>query len=143
MKGDPVPDQHHISRYCPRTRLSENGDVTAACFQLRPQDAYLSVNWLEFLHLPSRNREISEIRRVLASKLSVAASALIAVLKVEEVRAHVRQESPDNRDLRVLHEPDEEHDDPSHAGIFNLRPEDDLVAELIAEKVRETHEARE
>ena len=32
--------------------------------------------------------------------------------------------------------------DPSHAGIFGLRPDDTLIAELIAQVVQETYPAK-
>jgi len=39
-----------------------------------------------------------------------------------------------------LHEP--EDFDPSHAGIYGISHDDDLVAELIAQVVLESHPAR-
>lgn len=146
MKGDPVPDQHHVSRYCSRSRLTENGEVTAAAFQLTPgkEQEHISVNWLEFLELPDRQSEIAEIRRVLAAKgLTLRRTGRIAILRVGEVLDFVRTEAPDSRNLQILHEP--EQDDPSHSGIFGLGlgPENDLIADLLAQTVGETHSAAE
>jgi len=42
--------------------------------------------------------------------------------------------------LDILHEP--EPVDPSHAGIFGLRPDDTLIAECIAQVVQETYPAK-
>jgi hypothetical protein len=126
--------------------LTENGEVTAAAFQLTPgkEQEHISVNWLEFLELPDRKSEIAEIRRVLAAKgLTLRRTGRFAVLQVGEVLDFVRTEAPDSRDLQILHEP--EPDDPSHSGIFGLGLglEDDLIAELIAQTVNETHNAVE
>jgi hypothetical protein len=142
MKGDPVPDRDHISRYCSATRCTETGDVTGAAFMLRPNDRYLSVNWLEFLQLASREEEIREIRRVLSSQLTLGTYAKIAVLKVGDVRNRVLNESPDSRNLSVLHEPVDE-DDPSHSGIYGMGVEDQLLADLIAEVILDTYPAQE
>lgn len=38
--------------------------------------------------------------------------------------------------LEVMHVP--EDDDPSHSGIFGYTSEDDIIADLIAEKINET-----
>ncbi len=121
-----------------------NGEVTGVSFYLRAEEEYLSVNWLEFLGLGDRDSEIGEIRRVLSTKRNLGSTAKIAVLNVGDMKDHVRQNSPDPRDLRVLHRPDEPPDmpDPSHSGIFDTRQDEQLIAELIAEKVLETFAAK-
>jgi hypothetical protein len=108
---------------------------------LRTTDESLSVNWLEFLDCSSRENEITELRRIYAAKLRrVGAHAKIALLNVGEVCENVLTESPDRRKLEVLHDP--EIDDPSHSGIYNLKQDDELIAELILEAIRETYSAR-
>ena len=139
MKGDPVPDQDHICRYCSATKCTENGQVTGSAFQLRPTEEFLSVNWLEFLRLNDRQKEIREVRKVL--RLTPGAKAKIAVLNVGETITYIRTRSPYSRELSILHEP--EKDDPSHSGIYGLRYDDHLIADLIAEIIQETYPARE
>jgi len=146
MKGDPVPTQNHITRCCFASRCTEDGRVTGAAFQLREIDDYLSVNWLEYLQLSNRQDEIQEIRKVLNSKLTLTANAKIAVLNVGDILNHVSINTPDNRNLRVLHEPIEDEQevyDPSHSGIYGFRFEDHMIADLMAEVVQETYPARD
>lgn len=138
MKGDPLPDQDHYCRYCPATKCTENGQVTGSAFQLRPADDFLSVNWLEFFRLYDRLEEIREVRKVL--RLAPGANAKIAVLNVGETITYIRIRSPDSRELSVLHVP--EKDDPSHSGIYGLRYDDHLIADLIAEMIQEIYPAR-
>ena len=107
---------------------------------LRTGEESLSVNWLEFLNCSSRESEITEIRNLYSSKLSVGVRAKIAVLNVGEVRQKVLTESPDGRNLEVIHDP--LIDDPSHSGIYNLKQDGELIAELILETVREAYSAR-
>ncbi len=146
MKGDKIPDQNHIARYCKPTQVSD-GQIQATAFMLRKDEKSLSVNWLEFLNCSSRECEITEIRNIYSSKLSVGASAKIAVLNVGEVRKKVLTESPDRRNIEVLHDPitDEHnplHNDLSHSEIYNLKQDDELIAELILETVHEIYPAR-
>ena len=48
MVGSPIPDTHHIARYC-RTKQTEEGFPSVIAFHLRPTDKdALSVNWMEF-----------------------------------------------------------------------------------------------
>jgi hypothetical protein len=104
-------------------------------------EEYLSVNWLESLGLADRDPQIAEIRRVLEAKgFKIGSQARLAVLKAGRLRGHVASASRDRRMLEILHKP--EPLDPSHAGIFGLRPDDTLIAELIAEVVQDVYPAK-
>ena len=141
MKGEKIPDQNHIARFC-RPMQAPEGQIQATAFMLRETDKnHLSVNWLEFLNCSSRESEITKIRTIYSETfLSVGARAKIAVLNVGGVRKKVLTESPDGRNLEVLHAP--LMNDPSHSGIYNLKQDDELIAELILETVRESYSAR-
>ena len=145
MKGDKIPNQHHITRYC-QPKCILDGQIQPGAFKLRAGEENLSVNWLEFLNCSSRESEIAEIQNIYSTKLNVGARAKIAVLNVGEVRQKVLTESPDRRKLEVLHAPIENDpsrkNDPSHSEISNLKQDDELIAELILELVRETYSAR-
>ena len=140
MKGDEIPDQDHIARYCKSTQ-APGGVIQASAFVLREHEGSLSVNWLEFLNCPNRESEIAQLRNVYSAKLNrVAANAKIAVLKVGEIRQKVLMESHDRRNLKVLHNP--EVNDPSHSEIYNLKPDYELIAELILQTGLEVYPAR-
>ena len=79
--------------------------------------------------------------KLYTKKLKVGATARIAILNVGTLRTKVERESPDSRLLRVLHEP-EEPDDLSHAGVYEIRYDDEIIAELIAQLVLEKYPAR-
>ena len=133
MKGQAIPDSDHVGRYCKASTV-ENGEISAAAFMMRETEEYLSVNWLEVLKSPSRASQIRDLQELYTKKLKVGATARIAILNVGTLRSKVERESPDSRLLRVLHEP-EEPDDPSHAGIYEIPHDDEIIAELIAQVV--------
>ncbi|MDA2927173.1 hypothetical protein MYX78_08070 [Acidobacteria bacterium AH-259-G07] len=141
MKGDFVPDTDHVSRYCSRSRLTEEGKVTAAAFQLKEHEQSISVNWLEFLSQPNRQAEIAEVRKVLTSnRITLRRTGRIAVLNVGETRNHVYSAThPDSKDLHILHDP--LPNDSSHSGIFGVMMDDQLIPELIVQTVKEIHPA--
>jgi len=147
MKSDQIPDQDHIARYCSFRRLSDDGQPEPTAFMLKPArpaeppEESLSVNWLEYLECPDRTSKIAEIRRIYRETFDVGAQAKIAILNVGEVCDKVRTESPDRRILQVLHDPIVTKD-PSHSGIYNLRQNDRVIAELIVETVLESYSAR-
>ena len=140
MKGQVVPDSDHVARYCKASTV-EGGEVQATAFMLREGEAYLSVNWLEDLNCSDRRSEVSALQDLYSRKLSVGTMARIAILNVGAFRTKVAQESPDIRRLRVLHEPIIP-EDPSHAGIYDISSDDEIIAELIAQSVLEKHPVR-
>ncbi len=142
MKGEIIPDAHHVSRLCGGSHIREDGTISATAFRLRPGESYLSVNWLEQLGLASRQAEVSEIWRVLATKRKIGASARLAVLNVGSAREIVTGLTDEPRRLSFRHEPEappDAADDPSHSGIHGIREDDNLVAELLARSVLESH----
>lgn len=138
MSGDRLPDKDDISRYCKFTSLV-NDQPSRASFMLRPDEEFLSVNWLEYFGLKDCQEQMSQVRQNI--RLNLTPRAKFAVLNVGNVINYVRENGPDNRALSVFHEPEE--DDPSHSGIHGYGFEDDWVADLIAEVVQETHPAKE
>ena len=140
MKGDVVPDPHHVTRLCGGSHVREDGTIAATAFKLRPGESYLSVNWLEFLALPNRELGLAEVRRVLGSKRTIGRASRLAVMNVGHVRNVVRQESSAHTELAVRHEPEIGPVGPrdvSHSGIYGI-PEDDIaIPELICGAVAE------
>jgi len=142
MRGDKIPDPDHIARFC-RPMQAPEGQIQATALMLRSDEEYLSVNWLEYLNCSNRDHEINQIRNIYSEKFNVGARAKIAVLNVGEVREKVLTESPDKQNIEVLHDPIENDlYDPSHSGIYNLKQDDELIAELILETVHENYPAR-
>jgi len=135
MKGERLPPGDHIARYCGGSHISEDGSVAPTAFHLRPAEEYVSVQWLEYLRQMDRLSEIREVRRIFDEKLKLGISARIAVLNCGEVCTHVEQAS--DVSIRVLHEPTS--DDLSHSGRHDTAQDEDLVAELIVEKILETY----
>lgn len=139
MKGDTIPDQNNIARLCLPKHVPE-GQIQATAFMLREGEESLSVNWLEFLNCSSRESEITKIRTIYSETFTVGARAKIAVLNVGEVCKKILKESPDGRNIEVQHDP--LMNDPSHSGIYKLKQDDELIAELILETVCESYSAR-
>jgi hypothetical protein len=87
VKGDPVPEAHHVARHCRATDLIiTNGvptGVTEAAFQLRPDETDgLSAIWLEFFGNEHRHN-VAGVRSV--TKLTVKRSHRIAILNVGQM----------------------------------------------------------
>jgi len=101
MKGDPVPDQDHICRYCLAFRCTENGQVTGTAFRPRQVDEYLSVNWLEFFHLADQQDEIREVRKVLSLKLTLGGCMKKSKKKNHANHSKIDKQSPEQILTRI------------------------------------------
>ncbi|GAB6268170.1 MAG: hypothetical protein STSR0002_09110 [Smithella sp.] len=137
VKNKIIPDSNHIARYCKPTTV-ENDEILATAFLMRPIDESLSVNWLEYFKLNNREEEISKIQKLYGGKFrNISPNARIVVINVGEARNKVLLESEDGRNLKFKH--DRSIGDPSHSGIYNLNPDNEMIAELILSVVDQEH----
>ena len=139
MIGELLPSKDHTARYCPPSKILEDGSVSAIAFYLRPGEPYVSVEWLECLNQPTRHQEIRAVVGILAQKLSLKGTAGIAVTHIRDVCDYVSETS--GFKIRFVYEP--ESNDPAHSGIYGTDQDEMMIAELIAEKVTEMHAVRE
>lgn len=109
--------------------IEDDGQILAAAFLPRPTDAYLSVNWLEWLQCPDRSSEITEVRKRYAANFTMKKKDKIALLNVGVTCSKVEDESEDHRCLNATHEP--EPNDDSHSGFWGYTYNDTMIAELI------------
>lgn len=146
MTGDDLPADDHVVRYIKPSMILEDGTPDGSGFRLRtsrPDEAGLSVNWLEAFE-PPKIRQLSEVRRLF--RLDVRPNGRFAEL---DVGTTLRAVSEELKTVRMLHDPLEAADgfdsDPSHAQIVGLPPGDSdeaaLVGDLIAECVVDMHPA--
>lgn len=136
MNGGGLPDNAHVVRYARPTAVREDGRVNGSAFRLRPDDAGLSVNWLEhFRGLPT-DRQLDEVRRL--SRIDMRANERLAELNVGAVKHHVHERLPS---IRFVHNPLPQEDahpaDPSHSEIVGLPPGESLEAALIGDMIAE------
>ena len=148
MKGDPIPDDHHVARHCGGSKVDEEGMPRATAFMLRDGEPDVSVNWLEYFRIPEREKQIEEVRRVFALKeITVGEKSRFAVLPVGATIGHVMKCTDGKRLISFIHDPEGppefEYDDPSHSGIYGVPPEDkNVVAKYISESAIESFPGR-
>lgn len=136
VRGDHLPENDHVARYCPGSKLAEDGAPLATAFFLRPNENYLSVEWLEHLREDSKTESIRKVASIFAQKLRVGATARIAVLNVGDVCCRVKNMT--THAIRILHEPG--NNDPAHAGIHDTAQDEMIITEIIAETIDGVHD---
>jgi hypothetical protein len=103
---------------------------------LRPNEEYLSTNWLEYFHDSDRQSQIVGVHQALTDKgFRVSPTGSFAVLNVGNTVSTVRQA----RDLKIRFVNFGEPHDPSHTGIFGYNAEDTDTATALARLAREVH----
>jgi len=84
MKGEKIPDQNHIARFCRPWQVHEE-QIQATAFMLREGEEYLSVNWLEFLNCSNRENEITKLRTIYSETFTVGARAKKGYIRNSQV----------------------------------------------------------
>lgn len=126
-KGANLPDDHHVMRYVPWSKLLKDEDdnvigFLAHAFALRPNEESLSVNWLEYFGGDRKTniRDAAlEFRRTLTNVGKKSAFGIASVKKIKDTCSATAGVK-----VRVVYEPSRKN--PAHSGIRRL-PRDDLT----------------
>jgi hypothetical protein len=141
MPGPEIPSTNHVCRLCGGSKC-DNGRPLGTAFMPRPQEAYLSTNWLECTGAATRADQLTLVRQHLTQKgMTLPANGRLAVLHLQTVIDHVRSKTPDARALAAHHEPCLPAD-PSHSGIYGYTADEHLIADLIAQVIQDVHSAK-
>jgi hypothetical protein len=140
-KGKNLPDEDHVIRYVPWSRLLKDEDLNVLgflpqAFQLRPEEDYLSINWLQYYDGDRYTQIRLSVWAIRSSFVKpLGAKSAFAIGNVAEVKETCQAFG--NR-VRVVHEP--EPNNPGHSGIRQLLRDDlslleALAADAFAERV--------
>ena len=128
MKGDLLPIEDHVSRYCSPTRVEDERPLASA-FLIQPDRNYLSVNWLEYWHSGSIEEALARVRG--ETELEVKPEGRFAVLLVGAIVGAINRVT--GREAQVVHKPTTTVE--SHSGVFGYSPDEREVAAEIASTV--------
>ena len=131
-----IEDSCDCARFTKATQRREDGRIDGSAFALRRDETFLSVNCLDLFDEADREGQLASLREVLARKMKVRPSALLAVINVGDTKARLEGHAS----LEFRHEP--EPDDYTHCGIHGTEYDDEVVQDLIAECVHEITTAR-
>ena len=108
------------------------GQLIDTAFRLRPEEEYLSTNWLEYFHDSDCTEQLAGVRQALAGKsFRMARSARFAVLNVGVAVSRCQEllDAP----IRFIALGDLR--DPSHTGIYGYANHNTAVAAALAAMV--------
>ena len=128
MVTQALPDEHHVARYCKPSDLVDGIPLPKA-FELKKDEEYLSVNWLEYFGESDLNAAVERVRKAFRNNhYQVRQNAGFAVLDVGAAKSALREHT--KSEPTVKHLPS--RNDPSHAGIFGSTPDNFTVTAELA-----------
>ena len=131
MSNIAPPDDEHVARYC-RPKILADGNPTGASFELRANEEFLSVNWLEYFNDPSFAACVERVRQVI--RIDVNHNGQFAILNILDVKSAGNNAGCS---LQVKHMPIPP--DESHTGIMGYTEADLEVSEELALIVKEMY----
>lgn len=142
---DALPELYNCARYVGGAQLDTDTETpNGAAFRLREdkQEEYLSTSCLELTGESEREEQIEALRKIYEARddFRVGATSKFAVFEVASMKHSVMKESEDSRKLDVRYKP-EPHDQ-THTGVYGLRFDDDVIADLMAQCVSEVYSAK-
>ena len=104
--GADIPDSDHVVRYCSPKHV-DKGRIAESAFELRSNDKYFSVNWLECFEQFNDNERLKAIENSL--DITVKSDGKFAQI-------HVGNAKQKNKDIQIKYKPTLPKNI-SHAGI--------------------------
>lgn len=133
--GDNLPNPSRIVRYVPYGKMRKDEDDNyigpfPSAFEGRPVDHYLSVTWCEYSDGSQDSQLRCAIEAIRNSNINVKTMACFCVTDTPKVLDAI---SDTGRAGRAIFYPEE--DNPAHAGVHGITPDDLLLLARLADEV--------
>lgn len=132
--GDDLPNPSRVVRYVPYSRMEKDEDDNFLrpypnAFEQREVDDYLSVTWCEFFE-GSTGEQLRCAVEALRKSRRVGGKACFCLANTPEVLDAIENSG---RRGRAVYLP--EDDNPAHAGVYGIQPDDTLLQKRLADEV--------
>lgn len=118
-----IPDEHHVLRHVPGSKIEQDGTVNGAAFMRRENETGLSVEWREAAGGEDVPAQVHAVRATI--RRDMRQTHRLVELPVGATRAYVRERAAAREmviDLRFEHDPlaatEDRPEDPFHSEIF-------------------------
>ena len=130
-KGENLPDEDHVMRYVPWSRLrkDEHENVIGflwQAFELRQNESELSMNWLEYFD-GDRDEKIRQSVRIFRQTRKVGPKSAYGIGNVGKIK---RTCSEGGTQVRIVYDPEEVN--LSHSVIRRLPRDDSSLLDALA-----------
>ena len=133
MKSQNLPDEHHVVRYVPHSRLDRDPSNDAprgllfTAFQRKEDEEGLSVTWMEYFSGDRKNQIHASVKAIRASNITVGAKSGFAIGKVAAIKKTCQEFKSK---IRIIHFP--ELDNKAHSELRQFPRDDQTLLERLA-----------
>jgi hypothetical protein len=134
MKGDNLPDEHHVIRVVPYSKLDKDeegqptGGLLYSAFQRRDTEDGLSVTWLEYFVGNDHGKKVERaVHGIRASNYKPGGKAAFAIGNVGKIKQLCRAQ---NHTVRIIHAPVD--DNKAHSEVRQIPRDDQVLLEALA-----------
>jgi hypothetical protein len=150
-KGDVIPDEHHVLRHVPGSKIEQDGTVNGAAFTRGENHSGISVAWREAAGGMDIHAQLQAVRA--AIRRDMRPTHRLVELPVGATRTRVREQALALNqmaiNLRFEHEPlaatADKPEDPFHSEIFGTpewgHAQATAIGDLIAASISERYPA--
>ena len=146
--GDPIEPASHVTKLVKNSKVHKSAEgniVDGSELIPRPNEEYMSVNWLEYDGDKDFDTCLKKIMAIYEKKMSVT-SQWLPVLNVKKAIDYIKAGTVDKRILEFLYKPEFKsecgYDDPSHSGVYGFTCEDELIGDLMMDIVEPLQKAK-
>jgi hypothetical protein len=128
-----LPNEDHVMRYVSWGKLRRDGDdnvlgFLGEAFKLRPDETYLSVNWIEYFGFEGdREAQIQASVKTFRKTLNVGTKSAFGIGNVAKIKELCRAR---NVNVRIVNEPRDNNK--SHSSIRRLPRDDVMLLDALA-----------
>jgi hypothetical protein len=132
--GDALPRPSTVIRFAGFNRMGKDADdqivgPLPSLFERRPDEDYLSVTWCEYYAGSPESRLRCAVEAIRNSR-TVGSKACFCIAATDELLGEISKYRPEGRAVYLP-----EMDNPAHAGIYGVSPEDAVLLETLATTV--------
>jgi hypothetical protein len=141
MTKNKISLKHHVTRYCKPKDVENVDKIKSTAFELRENESYISVHWLEFFIKETKNQE-EQLRKIYASqinhknpnkKFTPSSSGVYTILNKNKVIKQIKKLFDISLMIEQLIEQNENSD--SHSGIYGTRGLETAWVDLITDEL--------
>lgn len=145
--GQPLEAASHVTKLVKNIHVHEGEIADGEALRPRPDEEYMSVNWLEYDGDNDLKTCLQKIICILKKKMNVKNNHWLPVVNVKKAIEYIKAESPDKRKIQFLYKPEFKPkfkwDDPSHSGVYGYSYEDAMIGDLMMDVVESLEKAKD
>ncbi len=130
-----IPDTDHVVRHVNRKKLrtDECGNVLGIlpqALELKPNEEYLSVNWLEYFDGDQKTR-LRKTKSAMSADRTLGPTSVLSIGNVANIKSLC---SSHGTNVRIAYVP-EPPNNPAHSAIYHLHSEELELLDMLASSV--------